>query len=108
MPLSCERCKFPDAFKSMWNIHLDFESMQFICSDCYVECPGLPQGELSSRERDGILACLIAEEVNVDPVCKKPLFDKRQLMLRYNSRTYYFCSERCREIFEARSALRKK
>lgn len=77
MPVSCERCKFPDAFKSMWNIHLDFESMQFICSDCYVERPGLPRGELSSRERDEILACLIAEEVNVDPVCKKPLFGKR-------------------------------
>lgn len=83
MPLSCERCKFPDAFKNMWNIHLDFESMQFICSDCYVERPGLPQGELTGRERGEIVARLITEEVKIDPVCKKPLFDKRQNMLSY-------------------------
>jgi len=83
MPLSCEQCKFPDAFKNMWNIHLDFESMQFICSDCYVERPGLPQGELTGRERGEIVARLITEEVKIDPVCKKPLFDKRQNMLGY-------------------------
>lgn len=84
MPLICERCRLPDAFRSVWNIHFNFESMQFICSDCYVERSGLPRGELSSGERGEILTRLITEEVNIDPVYQKSLFDKRLRMFGYN------------------------
>jgi len=41
-------------------------------------------------------------EIFIDPVCfMKVSPDKRDFMLTYKMRTYYFCAEGCRKAFEA-------
>lgn len=104
--MSCDRCKRPDAFRSVWDVHVDFETMQLICSRCYVETFGLRGAGLSTREWSMMKAHLMAEGIVIDPVCKRPLFDKSHALLHvYVNRTYYFCSERCKRKFEASPQL---
>ena len=42
-------------------------------------------------ERDGVA---------IDPICGKPVVEGEASSFEYKRRTYYFCSDRCRDRFE--------
>lgn len=102
MPLSCDRCKQPDVFRNLYDVHLDIETMEFICNLCFVGSAGLCATGLSQREQSILKARLMAERILIDPVCKTPIFDRNpDWLCVYSQQTYYFCSELCRRRFEA-------
>jgi len=102
MPLTCDRCKQPDVFRGPYDVHLDVETMEFICNCCFVGSLGLRANGLSQRERSILEARLMAEKILIDPVCKAPIFDRNpDLFCVDGQQTYYFCSELCKRRFEA-------
>jgi YHS domain-containing protein len=52
-----------------------------------------PREAQASVEGDG------ADGVSFDPMCGKPVVDADAESLEYKHRTYFFCSERCRNRF---------
>jgi len=40
--------------------------------------------------------------VSVDPICGKPVVDDDSPSMEYHHRTYFFCSDRCRDRFARR------
>jgi len=102
MPLSCDRCKQPDVFRNLYDVHLDVETMEFVCNGCFVGRVGLCATGLSQREQGIVKARLMAEQIIIDPVCKAPIFDRNPDLQWVNGQqSYYFCSERCKRRFEA-------
>lgn len=102
MPLTCDRCKQPDVFRGPYDVHLDVETMEFICNGCFVGSLGLRANGLSQGERSIVKARLMAERILIDPVCKAPIFDRNpDLFCVDGQQTYYFCSELCKRRFEA-------